>query len=229
MHGYPSNCNNSKLRDVVVTHCGWHGSYTQNGYYLQRPGVYLQGGDANDCVFDGCRFDQNHGPGLIDDSFLGNDYYSLSLNLNDNNPQGAWGYDLLVNNPNANSLFMGTYIEGKGKAILNNRSLVISSRGGDWSQAGSPVINGGGRIQGPLVVDCENGDQLVLAPSGESRDGNTTFIAVRTTGEDGKARVLRLKRDTRFGLTVDQNNLGVRRSVIVDDDGQLSLPGLAVS
>lgn len=91
----------------------------------RRNGIYLQGGDANACLFIHVDIRDNGGYGILDESFLGNCYVACMAHLNK-----LGNYKAAVDNTNNRSTFIGCYSEeGSPMSEIGGTSMVF---GGLW-------------------------------------------------------------------------------------------------
>lgn len=85
-------------------------------YENREHGIYLQGGDANQCGFYHCDARDNKGIGFYDHSFLGNQFYGC---MSHNNWNGSYKADDLNNRAG----FFGCYAEmGSGPIYLGGNA-----------------------------------------------------------------------------------------------------------
>lgn len=129
---------------------------SQNGGH----GFYIDGADANQCVFYLCDAVDNDGWGFFDSSFLGNHFYACHTNNNDAGPYKS-------DNANTRSTFIACYSEeGSNSSELSGKSMVFGGLHGSGITGGTQFIDNqviaGTAIGSGLVYPATTGEALTI-------------------------------------------------------------------
>lgn len=156
-NGANSNANNWNLENIFIEQNGGHG-------------LHVIGADANAGIAVAVSAMGNDGWGFLDESFLGNTYIGCH---SEGNKKGGYS----VTNPNARSVFVGSYTEnGQPPNVINSPSMVV---GGFFGPQGTGYFLADGTISPNWTARNQKDAKLTttLGFGGEVPRGVLSFTA----------------------------------------------------